>query len=52
MKLDAKTKKPYAFAMRDALPFAFAGLWDGWNDPASAEWLHKGRYVEDCLRSC
>lgn len=39
MKLDAKTKKPYAFAMRDAAPFAFAGLWDAWKDPANGEWL-------------
>ena len=39
MKLDAKTKKPYAFAMRDALLFAFAGLWDAWKDPATSEWL-------------
>ena len=39
MKLDAKTKKPYAFAMKDALPFAFAGLWDAWKDPATGEWL-------------
>ncbi len=39
MKLDAKTKKPYSFAMRDATPFAFAGLWDAWKDTATGEWL-------------
>lgn len=39
MKLDAKTKRPYAFAMRDALPFAFAGLWDAWKDPVKDERL-------------
>ena len=39
MKLDAKTKKPYAFAMRDALPFAFAGLWDTWRNAATNDWL-------------
>jgi len=27
-KLDAKTKQPWAFAMRDGEPFAFAGLWE------------------------
>lgn len=25
--------------MRDSLPFAFAGLWDAWKDPANGEWL-------------
>jgi putative SOS response-associated peptidase YedK len=38
-KLDAKTKQPYAFAMRVASPFAFAGLWDAWKDPTTEEWL-------------
>jgi len=36
--LDNKTKKPYAFKMRDDAPFAFAGLWDAWKDPGG-EWL-------------
>jgi len=31
-KLDAKTKQPYAIAMRDAELFAFAGSWDSWKD--------------------
>jgi putative SOS response-associated peptidase YedK len=38
-KLDAKTKQPYAFAMQDRSPFAFAGLWDAWKDPAGDSWL-------------
>ena len=38
-KLDAKTKQPYAFTMADDAPFAFAGLWDAWKDPAQDEWL-------------
>jgi putative SOS response-associated peptidase YedK len=37
--LDAKTRQPYAFMMRDDRPFAFAGLWDAWKDPANGEWL-------------
>jgi putative SOS response-associated peptidase YedK len=37
-KLDAKTKQPYAFSMRDGAPFAFAGLWDAWKGPAGG-WL-------------
>lgn len=37
-KLDPKTKQPYAFAMADGEPFAFAGLWDGWKDPEGG-WL-------------
>lgn len=32
-------KKPYAVTLRDPTPFAFAGLWDAWRDPASGEWL-------------
>ena len=31
-KLDPKTKQPYAFAMNNGEPFAFAGLWDAWKD--------------------
>jgi putative SOS response-associated peptidase YedK len=38
-KLDAKTKQPYAFSMRDGEPFAFAGLWDAWKDPDQGGWL-------------
>src|SRR5271170_292907 len=37
-RLDAKTKQPYAFQMRDGEPFAFAGLWDAWKEP-DGEWL-------------
>jgi putative SOS response-associated peptidase YedK len=37
-KIDPKTKQPYAFATRQE-PFAFAGLWDGWKDPANGQWL-------------
>jgi putative SOS response-associated peptidase YedK len=25
--------------MKDDRPFAFAGLWEGWKDPATEEWL-------------
>lgn len=32
-------KQPYSFALRDGAPFAFAGLWDRWKDPASGEWV-------------
>ena len=38
-KLDAKTKQPYAIAMKDAELFAFAGLWDSWKDKASGHEL-------------
>jgi putative SOS response-associated peptidase YedK len=37
-KVDAGTRKPYAFGMSDASLFAFAGLWDAWKDPAG-HWL-------------
>lgn len=38
-KLTPKTKQPYAYLMRDGQPFAFAGLWDAWKNPANGEWL-------------
>jgi putative SOS response-associated peptidase YedK len=34
-----KGKQPYAIAMRDRQPFAFAGLWENWKDPASGQWV-------------
>jgi putative SOS response-associated peptidase YedK len=37
-RLDAKTKQPFAFRLRDDAPLAFAGLWDAWKDP-TGEWL-------------
>ncbi len=36
-KLDAKTKQPFAIAMKDGSPYAFAGVWDRWKDPATRE---------------
>src|SRR5215510_6012972 len=30
---------PFAFGMKDDRPFAFAGLWEGWKDPATGDWL-------------
>ena len=36
-KLDAKTKQPFAIAMKDGSPYAFAGLWDRWRDPLTRE---------------
>jgi putative SOS response-associated peptidase YedK len=38
-KLDAKTKQPYAIAMKDAELFAFAGLWDSWKDKETGKAL-------------
>jgi putative SOS response-associated peptidase YedK len=35
----AKPKLPFAIAMKDGRPFTFAGLWEGWRDPESGEWL-------------
>jgi putative SOS response-associated peptidase YedK len=32
-------KIPYAIGMKDDSPFVFAGLWEGWKDPATNEWL-------------
>jgi putative SOS response-associated peptidase YedK len=33
-KKDAASKQPYAFTLASGEPFAFAGLWDRWKDPA------------------
>ena len=38
-KLDAKTKQPYAIAMKNRSLFAFAGLWDSWKDKATGQTL-------------
>jgi putative SOS response-associated peptidase YedK len=32
-------KQPHAIAMKDRRLFAFAGLWEGWKDPATEQWL-------------
>lgn len=29
-RLDAKTKQPFAFRLKEDAPLAFAGLWDAW----------------------
>lgn len=34
-----ETKQPYAVALRSGAPMALAGLWEGWKDPATGEWL-------------
>ena len=38
-KIDPKTKKPFVYTLAKGEPFAFAGLWDAWKDPATGEWL-------------
>lgn len=38
-KIDAKTKQPYAIALHDGSPFAFAGLWDSWQDKTTGEYI-------------
>lgn len=32
-RVDAKTKLPYAFAMKDDTPFGFGGVWRRWRSP-------------------
>jgi len=32
-------KIPYAIGMKDDSPFVFAGLWEGWKDPVTSEWI-------------
>lgn len=33
-------KQPFYIEPTNSLMFAFAGLWEGWHDPATHEWLH------------
>ncbi len=32
-------KIPYSIGMKDDSPFVFAGLWEGWRNPDTEEWL-------------
>lgn len=34
-----KPRQPFLIARADGEPMAFAGLWDGWKDPATGQWL-------------
>jgi putative SOS response-associated peptidase YedK len=36
-KLDATHNQPFAFAMKDGSPLAFAGLWERWKAPSGEE---------------
>jgi putative SOS response-associated peptidase YedK len=36
-KIDAKTKQPYAIALKSGSPLAFAGLWETWVDKATQQ---------------
>jgi putative SOS response-associated peptidase YedK len=40
-KREGKTKQPYCFEMNEGELFAFAGLWDRWNNP-------QGDLIESC----
>jgi hypothetical protein len=58
-------KIPYSIGMKDDSPFVFAGLWEGWKDPANGEMdshLHNnhrrtqtslcGRFILGCRSYC
>jgi putative SOS response-associated peptidase YedK len=38
-RLDPKNKQAFAFDLSNGQMMAFAGLWDGWKDPANGQWL-------------
>lgn len=38
-KARGKKKQPYAIALPDRKPFALAGLWEGWQEPETGEWI-------------
>jgi putative SOS response-associated peptidase YedK len=51
-----RLKIPYAIGMADGRTFAFAGFWEGWQDPSTGEWLRPapsspGRPTRWCARS-
>jgi putative SOS response-associated peptidase YedK len=39
MKVDSKTKQPFAIGLKDDSLFAFAGLWESWKDRAADKTL-------------
>jgi hypothetical protein len=38
-------KIPYSISMKDDSPFVFAGLWEGWKDPANDQWFHTSTII-------
>jgi putative SOS response-associated peptidase YedK len=38
-KAQGKKKQPYAIALPSRKPFALAGLWEGWQEPETGEWI-------------
>lgn len=38
-KAVGKRRQPFVISRADGRPMAFAGLWDGWKDPATGQWL-------------
>jgi putative SOS response-associated peptidase YedK len=38
-KLRPRNNPKFAFTVNDRMPFAFAGLWSAWKDPANGYWL-------------
>ncbi|GGF82793.1 DUF159 family protein [Azorhizobium oxalatiphilum] len=36
---EGSARQPFAIALKSGAPIGFAGLWEGWKDPASGEWL-------------
>ncbi len=37
--IKGRIRQPYAIAMQDGAPFAIAGIWENWKEPASDEWI-------------
>lgn len=38
-KARGKKKQPYAISLPNKQPFALAGLWEGWQEPETGEWI-------------
>jgi integrase len=48
-KLDAKSKQPFAIALKSGAPYAFAGIWERWKDPKTPEPLETFSIINMCL---
>ncbi|MBB5060591.1 putative SOS response-associated peptidase YedK [Granulicella aggregans] len=48
-KLDAKTKQPYAFQLKEDQPLAFGGVWEAWKETPAAVEARVRRQIEGII---
>jgi putative SOS response-associated peptidase YedK len=44
-------KIPHSIGIKDDSRFVFAGLWEGWKDPANDERLYTSRFPADRMKA-